>query len=300
MVVMRTVTETILGLGENLRWDVDEERLYWIDVFAATVYRCDLAGRDLRSWKFPGDSISSLALRKDGGALVTSVAGVYLFDFDSGDADPVFRPEVSDGFGFNDGTVDHRGRFITGMADGPLIQAVFGGRRDGLTPSAKLYRIDTDLSAHVIGDPIGVTNGPCLSPDGSTLYCGDSALRLVYAWDYDGATGETANRRTLARFTDGDAMPDGATVDDQGYLWVAAYQGGEVRRYAPDGTLDRRIPVPAAGPTSVAFAGPELDVLMVTSQGGGTAEHDGRILAFHNLGVRGLPERKFGQRDDGP
>lgn len=293
MVETRVLTEATMTMGEGPLWDVDRERLYWIDVFEAVVYQCALDGSGLRSRKFPGRSLSALALCKDGGTLVAGGRAVYWFDLDSGEATPVFDPGLGTGHGFNDGTVDRQGRFITGTADGRLIAAVTSGRAEGLQPTGTIYRIDTDLGVHVIGDPIGVTNGPCFDAAGTTFFCNDSGLRRVYAWDYDPATGEAANRRTVTEFT-GDAIPDGATVDAQGHLWTAAYHGGEVRRYAPDGTLDRVVPVPAASPTSVAFAGPNLDVLVVTSRGGGGAEGDGRVLTLHGLGAHGVPENKFG------
>ncbi|UGQ11660.1 SMP-30/gluconolactonase/LRE family protein [Yinghuangia sp. ASG 101] len=290
---IRILTETKLAMGEGPLWDVDAERLYWIDVFEAVVHRCALDGSESRSWRFPGHSLSALGLCKDGGTIVTSGAAIHRFDLDSGEADLVFDPGLGTGYGFNDGTVDRQGRFITGMADGKLIAAITSGRTEGLVPTGNIYRVDTDLSVHVIGDPIGVTNGPCLDAAGTTFFCNDSGLRRMYAWDYDPATGEATNRRTVAEFTGG-AIPDGTTVDDQGHLWTAAYHGGEVRRYAPDGTLERTIPVPAVSPTSVAFAGPNLDVLVVTSRGGDDAEGDGRILTLHGLGARGVPESKFG------
>jgi L-arabinonolactonase len=291
----RVITESRMTMGEGPLWDVDQERLHWIDVFQATVHQCTLDGKHLRSSKFPGSTISSLALRKAGGAIVTSGSGVYLFDLESCESDLIFDANLGPGFGFNDGTVDRQGRFITGMADAALIQALNTGQGGDLSPTVNLYRIDTDLSGHTIGDPIGVTNGPCFDRDGTTFYCNDSATRCVYAWDYDTTTGEATNRRLVTRFEGDDAIPDGATVDEQGCLWIAAYEGGEVRRYMPDGTLDRRIPVPMSSPTSVTFAGPELDVLIVTSRGGTPAEGDnGRVVALHGLDARGLPETKFG------
>ncbi|OHV41606.1 MULTISPECIES: SMP-30/gluconolactonase/LRE family protein [Pseudofrankia] len=294
MVDVRLVTDARMTMGEGPVWDVDRDRLSWIDVFQATVHQCNLDGGDARSTKFPGRVIASLSLRKGGGAVVTSGSEIHLFDLDSGETELIFDADGGPGFGFNDGTVDRQGRFVTGMADMALVRAIESGQGD-LTPSGSLYRVDTDLSVHVTADPIGVTNGPCFDETGTTFYCNDSAFRRIYAWDYDPASGEATDRRVVAQFEDGAVVPDGTTVDEQGCLWVAAYRGGEIRRYAPDGTLDRRVPVPVASPTSVAFAGPQLDVLVVTSRGGTTAGGDnGRVLALRGLGVRGLPEPKFG------
>ncbi|MBV8951481.1 MAG: SMP-30/gluconolactonase/LRE family protein, partial [Actinobacteria bacterium] len=109
--------------SESPVWDVDEDRLYWIDVFGATVHRCTLDGRERRSWKFPGRLIASLALRRGGGMIVTSGSHVCLFDLDSCNAEVLFDASRGAMFGFNDGTVDPRGRFVTGMADGNLINS---------------------------------------------------------------------------------------------------------------------------------------------------------------------------------
>lgn len=295
MLEISDVTERRMVMGEGPLWDSEQERLYWLDIMQATVYQSTLDGRDLKASKFPAQAVASLALRKDGGTIVSAGSKMYSFDLDTGDHELVFDAGLGEGYGFNDGTVDRQGRFVTGMADRALIEALVSGESDIPAPSGNIYRMDTDLSTHVIGDPIGVTNGPCFDGAGTTFYCNDSAVRCVYAWDYDAETGKADNRRLVVRFEEDGAIPDGATVDEEGYLWVAAYEGGEVRRYAPDGTLDRRLTVPVLCPTSVAFAGSELDVLVVTSRGGSTGNKaDGRILAIRGLGVNGLAEAKFG------
>src|SRR4051794_9009472 len=171
-----------MAMGEGPLWDVERQRLYWIDVFNATLHRCALDGADRQSWTFPGKTISSLALRRQGGTVVASGSGVYLFDPESGHAELIFNPGLGHEYGFNDGTVDRQGRFITGTADGVLIKALVSGKADLPSPSGNLYRIDPDLSVHIIDDPIGVTNGPCFDAAGTTFYCNDSGLRRVYAW----------------------------------------------------------------------------------------------------------------------
>jgi sugar lactone lactonase YvrE len=156
-------------------------------------------------------------------------------------------------------------------------------------------------------DNIGITNGPCFSPDGTIFYCNDSWIRQVYAFDYDPASGSASTRRLLAAFDDympstEVPRPDGATVDEEGFVWVAAVYGGEIRRYSPEGVLERRIGFPLPKPTSVAFGGPALDVLYVTSMASRGSELDGTVdagplagsvIAIRGLGVRGVPERRF-------
>jgi sugar lactone lactonase YvrE len=287
-------------MGESPLWDVAEQRLYWIDVMEGNVFKSTPDGRDLQASQFPGH-VTSIALRASGGLVVTSGTGLYLFDRRSTDIELLFDADTGPGFSFNDGKVDRQGRFVTGLVDQSLVEPSAFERVDRVEPQGRLYRLDGDLRVTALGQPIGITNGPCFSPDGAILYCNDSWARRIYAFDYDVMSGDATNRRMFASFAGGSALPDGATVDEEGFLWVAAFSGGEVRRYAPDGTLDRRIAMPVESPTSVAFGGAELDVLFVTSHGSAhVAGHTsaasplaGSVFAVRGLGVRGVAETRF-------
>jgi sugar lactone lactonase YvrE len=295
------LTAALTSLGENPLWDVEEQRLYWIGVFEGTVFSSRADGTEIRVWKFPG-RLSSLALRADGGAIVTSGTGIYLFDLESGETEAIFDAGGGPAMSLNDCKVDRQGRrIVTGTVDRTLIEPSASNAPGSIDPPCHLLRVESDLSVHVLADGIGITNGPCFSLDGTTLYCNDGWARCIYAYDYDPGSGEASNRRVLAPFEGPQAMPDGATVDAEGFIWVAAYHGGEVRRYAPDGTLDRRLTMPVGDPTSVTFGGSNLDVLFVTSSattdlpGGATPGGPiaGSILAVRGLGVRGVPGVRF-------
>lgn len=304
---IEVLVPALTNLGESLLWDVERQRLWWQDMLEGTIFSSNADGRDIRVWKFPG-IVTSLALSTgDSGAVVTSMSRVYRFDFATGDAEVVFEADP-DGqhFNFNDGAVDRQGRFVSALVDPELghpdAYALVGTRE----PRGAIFRVDPDGSAHDLGPRLGLSNGPCFSPDGTTLYWGDSWSRVIYAYDYDLATGTVSNTRVHVRFQDDNApgvaaVPDGSTVDAEGAIWVAACHGAEVRRYAPDGTLDRRIPVPVANPTSVAFGGADLDTLYVTSMRTAPMSNEppslaplaGSILAVHGLGARGVPETRF-------
>jgi len=294
------VTPALTTLGENPIWDVDEQRLYWIDVFGGLVFRSTADGREIRVLEAPGH-LSSLALRAGGGAIVTMGTAIALLDLETGEAEPIFDLEAGPGWSFNDGKVDRQGRFVTGTVDRGLLETSARDLVDTLTPPSKLYRVDPDLQVHLLAGGIGISNGPCFSPDGSTLYWNDSWARRTYAYDYDTSTGEASQQRVVAAFGESAGVPDGATVDEEGFVWLASFNGGDVRRYAPDGTLDRQLPMPFGMPTSVAFGGPDLDILFVTSMGGATLDTElappgplgGCVLAVRGLGVRGVPERRF-------
>ncbi|MBR8653029.1 SMP-30/gluconolactonase/LRE family protein [Achromobacter sp. Marseille-Q0513] len=278
-------------LGEGPLWDVDEQRLYWIDSFDGRVFRCTADGRELRAWDLP-QKIGSMALRKQGGAVVSLARGFHFLDFRSGEVELIVDPEPDKPANrLNDGKVDRQGRFYAGSMD-----------TQEAGPNGALYRLDPDLSLHRLDTGIVVSNGPCWSPDGRTFYFADTWSGEIWAYDCDPASGAISNRRTFTRVDmSGGGAADGSTVDAEGYLWNAQVYDGKLVRYAPDGSVDRVIEMPVKKVTSVMFGGPELDVLYVTSMAkpplprfpqDGVAR--GSLFALHGLGVRGLPEPRFG------
>jgi len=283
-------------LGEGPLWDVDEQRFYWLDCHHNTIFRSTARGTEIETWTTP-TTIGSLAIRKGGGAIVSLRNGLHLFDFKTGTLDFVAYPEEGmENIRLNDGKVDRQGRFIVGSYDETMF-----GPAPNANPRGSLYRLDTDLTLTKLESGIAVSNGPCWSPDGATFYFADTWANTVWAYDYDGATGTPTNKRDFVKGSGG-GMPDGATVDSEGYFWNAwngAGSGsGDVRRYAPDGTLDRRIQLPSMKVTSLAFGGPNLDILYVTSMNmTGFPEdrpEDGGLFAITGLGVTGVPEPRFG------
>lgn len=294
---IRLIADCANMLGEGPLWDVAEQRLYWIDSMKNQIWRATADGDEVRTWEVPAP-IGSLALRQGGGAVLALETGFHLFDFATGRAELIAHPEAGlDHVRLNDGKVDRQGRFVVGSLD----MAMFGPNPPA-TPRGSLYRLDPDLSLTVLQQGgIGVSNGPCWSADGGTFYFADTWANRIWAYDWDRATGTPANRRDFTDTGAAPGMPDGATIDAEGYYWNA-WNGagvghGDVRRYAPDGTLDRRIELPVLKVTSLMFGGPELDVLYVTSMAmSGFPEdrpNDGGVFAIHGLGVRGLPEPRF-------
>lgn len=278
-------------IGEGPLWDVQEQRLYWIDVVGCRVFRCTADGREIRAWDMPAE-IGSMALRRGGGAVVSLANGFHFLDFKTGDTQLIVNPEPDKPHTrLNDGKVDARGRFMVGSMD----------TREGGADGA-LFRLDPDLSVHHLGTGFAISNGPCWSPDGSIFYFSDTFSGEIWAYDYDLETGAIANRRTFTKagITPGIAT-DGSTVDAEGFLWNAQVFQGKLCRYAPDGSLDRVIEMPVKKVTSVMFGGPDLDILYVTSMTKPPAPHlpgdgvlRGSLFAIHGLGVKGMPEPRFG------
>ena len=230
-----------------------------------------------------------MALRESGGAVIALKSGFHFFDFEGGTATPIIDPEQGEGrTRFNDGKVDRQGRFLAGSMDMPGMNAFRGS----------LYRLDPDLKLTRLRENVGVSNGPCFSPDGNTFYFADSPRKMIWAYDYDGATGDLSNMRTFIDLEPLDAIPDGATVDADGCLWSALVSRGRIGCFSPDGELVRTIEVPTDHPSSVMFGGPGLDVLYVTSiwewlQVKTENDADGHLFAIHGLETAGLPEPRF-------
>jgi L-arabinonolactonase len=276
-------------LGEGPLWDVDEQRIYWIDSHGCSIHRADARGEEFRSWSVP-DHIGSLCLRKAGGAIVSLRHGFHEFDFETGACRLLADPEAGiRRTRLNDGKVDRQGRFIAGAMD-----------YEETDPLGGLYRLSSDGAVAKLEEGIVVSNGPCWSPDGNTFYFSDSMRRRIWSYKYDAASGDLLNRRIFADFQGHlRGYPDGATVDSEGYLWSAEVYGGRVVRFAPDGTIDRLIGMPVDSITSVMFGGVDLDVLYVTSmarpfQGRRRQEREaGGLFAIYGLGARGMPEPRF-------
>lgn len=279
-------------LGEGPLWDVDQQRLYWIDSFDGRVFRATADGRELRAWDVP-QKIGSMALRKDGsGAVVSLARGFHLLDFKTGDVELIQDPEPDlPNNRINDGKVDKRGRFVAGSMD---------TMEEG--PNGALYSLSTDFKVTKLDSGIICSNGPCWSPDGSVFYFTDTWSGEISAYDYDQDTGGVSNKRTFAKVDgSGGGAADGSTVDAEGCLWNALVYDGKLVRYRPDGSVDRVIEMPVKKVTSVMFGGPDLDVLYVTSMAKpplprfpGDGVLRGSLFAIHDLGIRGIPEPRFG------
>ncbi len=276
------------SLGEGPLWDPRARRLYWVDIKGRRIHRFDPAsGRD-ESWATPED-IGSLAVREKGGLVVALTSGFHFFDPARERFEPVCNPEPERrGNRFNDGKPDRQGRFWAGSLPEAFDR-----------PTGALYRLGTDLSCTRMVDGVACSNSLCWSPDGRTMYFGDSMANVIWAWDFDPADGAVANRRVFVEVPAAEGSPDGATVDAEGCVWVAQWGGWRIVRYDPKGRMDRVVMMPVRKPSCPAFGGPGLDVIYVTSasiqlEAGEPAVEplDGCLFAF-DPGVKGLPEARF-------
>jgi L-arabinonolactonase len=277
------------SVGEGPVWDVSGQKYFWIDILEKAVFRLDPATGATRRWSVP-NIIGSMAIGQDGNAIVALANGVHTLDFATGECRMLATsPDLNEQVQLADGKVDRRGRFIVGSSDRGMKEA--RGRLYALDPGARALRvIDTDIF---------LANGPCWSPDDRTFYHADSIRKLIYAYDYDLERGTVSNRRPFASTAELGGIPDGATVDAEGHVWSAICEGAKLVRFRPDGSIERMIDMPVKLPGSVMFGGAGLDLLYVPTLSpaflGRPADPlDGSTFVIEDLGIRGLPEPRFG------
>jgi sugar lactone lactonase YvrE len=255
MVEAHCILEAQAMLGECPVWSAEEQALYWVDILAPALHRLEPATGATRRWTMSA-SIGSFGLRERGGAVVALRNGFHLFDFDTGRLTFLNDPEADrPGNRLNDGKVSPDGRFWAGTMDEESLSR----------PVAALYRLDPDGSCRRMVDGLIVSNGLAWSADGRTMFHSDSKGQVIYAYDYDVGTGTIANRRVIARPTEEIGRPDGGATDVEGCYWSAGISAGVLNRWAPDGRLDRQIPLPCAAPTMPCFGGPDMKTIFVTS-----------------------------------
>jgi L-arabinonolactonase len=278
-------------LGECPVWCPSTGSLYWIDIQAPSLNRFDPSTGSNRVWMLP-EPIGSFALCEDKRtALLALKSGLCRFDLASGDLTPLAAPEPNLPHNrLNDGRCDRQGRFWVGsMRDPPEPSA----------PTGSLYRFDSTGRCMPMVGGLYVANGLAFSPDGRILYHSDSfpAVRSIWRWDLDVASGAIANRRLFVDTHGMPGRPDGGAVDADGCYWSAATGGWELVRFTPAGKVDRRIPLPVAKPSMLAFGGARLDTIYVTSIRPADADLSKQPLAGSlfaiEAGLSGLPEPLF-------
>ncbi|MFF4979711.1 SMP-30/gluconolactonase/LRE family protein [Streptomyces sp. NPDC001046] len=271
-------------LGEGPAWDAAAGRLLWIDILGCRVHTYDPAtGR--RTTRRTEQHVGAVRPRAGGGLVLNLRDGVGLLDPEDGDAGGGFRwlrHEPVPGRRANDAAV---------APDGSLWAGTM--RYDEAPGGGTLSRLTGDGSAETVLDDVTVSNGTGWSPDGRLMYYVDTPTRRVDVFDH--ADGRVSGRRTLAVIEEGAGLPDGLTVDADGCVWVALWQGSAVRRYTPDGRLDWVVALPVPLVTACAFGGAGLSDLYVTTARTGLTGPPalaGSLFVVPGAG-RGLPQPVF-------
>lgn len=248
-------------IGENPLWHPFEQKLYWVDITAGRLFRYEPAtGEHERCYQ--GRPVGGFTIQKDGAFLLFMDRGTV-----ANWRDGVLSEVISDlpeelSTRFNDVIADPQGRVFCGTMSTP--------ERKG-----RLYRLDTDRTIHLILEDVGCSNGMAFSGDMKIFYHTDSFAREICMYDYAAESGRLENRRVFVRFEEAAGLPDGLTVDAEGGVWTAVWDGSCVVRLLPSGEVERKISLPARKVSSLTFGGPELRDMYITTAGGNSKEEDG-------------------------
>lgn len=278
-------------LGESPSWDTKAQCLWWIDIYSKAIHRFEPATGNSAVFATP-ELPGCVAVRKRGGLILAMSNGFFFSDPAAGTFDAIIDPEANiPTTRFNDGKTDRQGRFWCG--------SVFEAPDKLPQKLASLYRLDPDLSCHRMVEGIGCSNGLAWSPDSRVMYFTDSFTPLVWAWDFDAATGEIENRRVFVDLAFLNGIGDGATVDAEGCYWLTVPFKGRALRYDPAGKLMQAIELPTDVPTCCEFGGKDLDILYVTTATLRRTPEElvkqplaGGVFAI-DAGVKGLPQMPF-------
>lgn len=243
--------------GETPMWDVVKKEFWWSDMLAGQLFRYYPA-QDTFVKAAEGKNVSGFTMKKGGGLVCACHQGLYTWDEACG-FKLVAESCQGEPLSCNDATADARGRFLFGStfygAD-----SVPGKYRLG-----KLYKAEKGGAVTVLDEGMHLSNGIGFSPDDRIMYYTDTVLRVIYAYDYDIDKGSVSNRRVFVKVPDNEGIPDGLTVDADGFVWSAQWYGSCIVRYDPDGKVERRIAVPAKQTSSLVFGGGDLTDVYVTT-----------------------------------
>lgn len=248
--------------GEGPQWHPTEQRVYWVDIPAGKLFRYTPAtGEHEICFKSP-EALGGFTIQEDGTLLLFMARGAVR-RWQGGELTTLIEelPEEQ-ASRFNDVIADPAGR-------------VFCGTMSIDTRRGRLYRLDTDGSIQVVVENIGCPNGLGFTRDRKQMYFTDSDDHVIYLFDYDQATGDISNQRVFVNTPADEGVPDGMTVDAEGYVWSARWDGNCLVRYTPEGQEVARYTFPAKKVSSCSFGGPDYRDLYVTTAGGNNKPEEG-------------------------
>jgi sugar lactone lactonase YvrE len=289
MAEVEHVLEVRNVIGEGPVWHSQEGSLYWVNFIGQyQILRYSPQTKHLEVFE-TGMPVMALGIRKAGGFIAATAQGIANWDIERKKFEPFCDPlKGRTGIRFNDAATDSQGRFWVGT----LNEANPKG------PDGELYCVQGNHSCQLMDTDITVANGIGWSPDRTIMYFTDSFRYCIYVYDFSEA-GTIANRRIFVQTAPEGGIPDGLTVDTEGFVWSAYCGGWRVVRYNPEGRVDREYRLPVANPTSCAFGGKRLDELYITSAALGLTEEDKRKhpqsgdLFCLRAGITGMDEPRF-------
>jgi sugar lactone lactonase YvrE len=277
-------------LGETPIWSPEEQALYWVDWGGLSTCRYEPETGLFKTYPV-SVPVTALARRAAGGWVAVAQDGLYDWDpcvniYTQFVSIPVLgNPDIC----YNDAVVDRQGRLLLGTYSA----------QDVFAPLGSLYLLDPGEPLVELDQGYATANGIGISPDGKTIYVSDQRHRQIIALDYDPCEGTVCNRRVFAVVPENEGMPDGLTVDAEGFIWSGHWDGWRITRYDPAGKVERQVRFPVQHVISMAFGGENLDELYVTTAHWGLSEadlqaqpHAGDLFRL-DVGVRGLLEPAF-------
>lgn len=266
-------------VGEGPLWHPAEKCVYWVDIPQGRIFRYDPASGEHRQI-FEGPQVGGFTIQADGSLMLFMERGTMASLRDGKIAYHTEQLEYERETRFNDVIADPAGRIFCGTMPAP-------------DHPGSLYRLDTNGILTQVLSGIGISNGMGFTPDAKHMYYTDSPTHNIYIFDYDVGTGELSNQRVFINTGESDGIPDGMTVDANGYVWSARWDGSSLVRYSPQGEQECRIWFPARKVSSVSFGGADYTDMYITTAGGQdkTAEGPGAGGLYRlNLGIAGKPE----------
>ncbi len=279
--------------GESPSWDMENHLLYWVDIPNAKIFVYNPYTNHNRVINLSNhfSTISTVAPRKSGGLIFTPDRKIAALDLRTEQVTILAEVERDvPGNRFNDGKCDPAGRFLVGTMK---------NKPDG-EPGGSLYIMEPDLTVRKLLDGLHISNGLGWSPDYTKFYLADSSSKSVLVFDYDLKKGELSNQRSAFTLPPGMGVADGLTVDTQGMIWLAMWDGAQITRWNPKtGQYLDIYKFPAKRTSSCVFGGADLDELYVTSAAIGLEEKDHQIYPYNGALMRfrtmykGLPSFAF-------
>ena len=281
---IRAISEVISDLGEGPIWSANTNSVTWTDITQNTFHTADIDTGRTMSFGVPS-MVGAIAHSKEGGYIAATQKGFARIDID-GKYSPL-HSFLPDDMRMNDGKVDPSGRFWAGS----MALSFEKGR-------GSLYVLEKDNSYRNILDDITLSNGMGWSPDAQYFYYIDSVPGVLKRFDYDLHTGQISNPKDLITFDSSSGIPDGMSMSSDGKIVIALWDGGRIEIYEPSGEKVSEITLGVSRPTSCTFAGPNRDILIVSTASQGIDQADeplaGKILAVTGTGLSGLPTQQYG------
>ncbi len=285
-----TVVEHACLLGEGPVWDARHNSICWVDILNGEIHEFSTENKSHKIIPVY-ENIGAISICKDGNLLAALKNGLAFINRENGLIEMIADPEEHlPANRLNDGKCDPAGRFWVGSMS--LVEDEAAG---------SVYVLEKDLSIFKKIENVTIPNGMAWSLNYQTFYFIDTPTYEVVAYDYDKNTGSISNKKTIIKIVKEDGFPDGMTIDSEGMLWIAHWDGWQVTRWNPaTGEKVFAIKLPVAKVTSCRFGGKKFEDLYITSAKTGLSENElmeqplaGYLFVIKNCGFKGIPAVEF-------